>query len=507
MTTLVASKNNQYIELCEMPEGEVAGRAKIRASALEIHSDNSEYNSNGITWLEEYVKENIESAIGMPYVVSWLEEGRIPSDHGTMSYNEEGYVEFEGVSVGSVQEAYIDNVEIDGENKKVLMTEGYLYKQRYPEFVEWLKEEIESGTIFGSIEINGKGSNKQIEYLNGATDADGNKLMGRVPTVFDFTGLAILYLSEPSDRNSIVFEVNNKEDAIKGDSNMTNKKKVAKGKSVEINKLSYEDILALTVRAFHKSMGIDEYCFDYYPYRFYPIDSQIVFARWDKPGEYYMVNYSIENTTVTLSDIVRVEEDWQPASDSEPVEVNTDKIKELINNEKGGTKTMSEEKNNENKVAELSSQVTELNQKVTELNTETEEKDKKINELNEALTEANKKLEEVNEKYKELEEEYNQCKEEKNSLEEEKKKAEVNTYFEEQIPKNKFEEEEINTLKEYVEKCDLEGLKKAEAELIVKRFKEGKLDNDVETNDKKEDNFIKTKEETVDKVEEAKELF
>ena len=102
------TSNDQYIEICEMPEEEVAGRVKIKMSALAIHPDNSQYNSNGITWLEQYINDNLKSAIGMPYVVSWFdEENQIPSDHGTMSYNEEGYVEFEGVSVGSVQDAYI----------------------------------------------------------------------------------------------------------------------------------------------------------------------------------------------------------------------------------------------------------------------------------------------------------------------------------------------------------------------------------------------------------------
>ena len=83
-----------------MSQEDVAGRVKIRMSALEIVPNNSFYNSNGISWLEEYINENIKSAIGMPYVVSWLdEENQIPSDHGTMSFNIDGLAEFDGVSV------------------------------------------------------------------------------------------------------------------------------------------------------------------------------------------------------------------------------------------------------------------------------------------------------------------------------------------------------------------------------------------------------------------------
>jgi hypothetical protein len=92
-------------------------------------------------------------------------------------------------------------------------------------------------------------------------------------------------------------------------------------------------------------------------------------------------------------------------------------------------------------------------------------------------------------------------------METEKKQAEVNAYFETEIPKNKFEEAEINSLKEYVEKCDLEGLKKAEGDLIIKKFKEGTALS-TETNSKKEENlFFHTKEENLDDVEAGKALF
>ena len=88
-------------------------------SALEIVPDNSQYNDNGITWLEQYVRDNIKSAIGMPYGFMVDQENQIPSDRGTMKFDEEGYVEFEGVSVGSVQDAYIEDIEIDGVMKKL----------------------------------------------------------------------------------------------------------------------------------------------------------------------------------------------------------------------------------------------------------------------------------------------------------------------------------------------------------------------------------------------------
>lgn len=493
--SLILKNNNQYIEICEMPEEELAGRAKIKMSACEIYPDRSRYNDNGITWLEEYVKDNMKSAIGMPYVVSWLdEEEQIPSDHGRQSYDEEGNVQFEGDSVGSVQDVYIEEMEINGEIKKLLMTEGYIYKQRYPKFYKWLKEKIKNGeNIYGSIEINGKGNSKKIEYLDGAFDEDGNLKVGRVPTVFDYSGLAILYLVEPADKASMVFEVNDK----KEDNVVDNMKYI-----IEINKLDWNDIAALLTRAFNKAFNSDMY---YYIHKLYPETKEAVFCHWDNPGIYYMTTYSINDNQVSIGEIVQVEEDWKPISDIPSIKINKEEIQKRI---KGGLSNMGDVKELEKKIDELNNKVTELNSKVTELNSVNEEKDKKIAELNELLVEANKALEDMKKEKEAVSEELNALKEYKEKRELEDKKAEVNAYFENEIPKNGFDEAEVNYLKEYVEKCDLEGLKRAEADLIVKKFKEKKSEEiDTEVNTSGSANFISTKEETISDLEAGKSLF
>lgn len=478
MNKLILNKDNRYIEICELPEEDLAGKTKIRMSALKIHEDNTEFNSNGITWIEKYVEDNIASMIGSPYVVSWLdEENQIPSDHGSMSFDKDGNVIFKGVAVGAVQDAFVDTVEIDGVDTKVLMTEGYIFTQRYNKFVEWLKYEVENGKVYGSVEINGKGKSKSIEYLDGGYDENGNLKDGRVPTVFDFTALAILYIVDPADKNSVVFEVNTKE----GDSDL---KVIQKGKSVEINKLSYSDLAEIVYRAFMEAMGADYYD-DFCIHRFYPTSSEVVFSNWSKPGIYYMTSYVFENAVIKLGDIVQVEEDWVPVSGAEPVEVNISK---------GGNKRiMDEKKELQEKISILSKEIGEINAKVEGLNTTIEEKDVKIAELNEALVTANKSLEELSAKYEELEIERNTYKEEKEKMDREKLQAEVNAYFKEEIPKNKFAQEEIDSLKEYVEKCDLEGLKNAEANLIVKKYKE-KVSEVVTNTAKDEDLFFSTKE-------------
>ncbi len=140
--------------------------------------------------------------------------------------------------------------------------------------------------------------------------------------------------------------------------------------------------------------------------------------------------------------------------------------------------------------------VAELNKNIEDKTAEISSLQATIAETNEALVNANKLMEEANANTKALEDELNTCKTELNTFKEkealaetEKVKAEVNAYFENEISKNGFEEAEVNSLQEFVEKCDLDGLKKAEAELCAKKFKEllQKGDANVETNAKKDD--------------------
>jgi len=539
--------NNTYIEICEMSEEDVAGRSKIRMSALEIVPDNSRYNSNGISWLEEHINENIKSAIGMPYVVSWLdEENQIPSDHGTMSFNEDGYAEFEGVSVGSVQECYIEDVEIDGVTKKLLMTEGFLYSQRYPLFVKWLKGEIATNKVYGSIEINGKGKEKKIGYLNGSVNEDGSMLDGRIPTKFDMTGLAILYLTEPSDKNSIVFEINSKKDDLDINNNPTletgkednilpdDNPNPENNTSIEINELDINDLATLIQNAFNRKFTIEnsdsenDYHY-YYIHKFYPTNSTFIMKSYSCTGEYYGSSYTVENSKVIIGNIIKVEEGWKPVDGEQSVEVNNVLIN-ILNNQKNNQTKEENKKMDEKIVLELNQKIEDkineintltnsleqkgveinsltksLEEKATEIKALTEkaqELDGKVVELNTTIVEVNKLLESEKAEKESLTVEVNSFREEKIKADSEAKIAEVNSYFETEITKNGFEESEVNSLKTFVEAIDLEGLKKAEAELCAKKFKEMIASQDtsgVETNTKN-DMFISIKEKEMKKV-------
>ena len=531
------------VEINELPEDKMAGRVKIRMSAHKIVDKQSfeTANENGICWLEEYVQENIDTCIGIPYVVDWMyskEEG-IPSGHGNMKYTDDGEVVFEGESVGSVQNAFIEDIEIDGEIKKVLMTEGYIYEQRNKPLVEFLKKQKEKGNkIYGSIEINGKNGSKNIEYLDGNKNSDGTLKMDRVPVKYGYSGLSILYIDPPADRSSQIFEVNSKqedldintnnnkitrkEEDILGDKNM---KLISKGKTIELNNLTSWEIETLLEKAFRIAIGdiFESEEHGYYVDKLYPINTEFIIRKWSRNevASFYKSSYSIdENNNVTLGDVYEVEENWTPVNNEKPIEMNTDnnnnitkeennkmdekivlelnqKIEDKINEINTLTKSL------EQKEVEINTLTKSLEEKVIEINTLTEkvkESDNKVVELNTTIVEVNKLLESEKTEKESLIVEVNSFREEKTKLESEAKIAEVNAYFENEITKNGFEESEVNSLKSFVDVVDLDGLKKAEAELCAKKFKEMiAKDASVETNIKN-DMFIAIKEKDIKRI-------
>lgn len=384
------------IEINELKEDRKRGRLNITITALSIHN-RGEWNKRGMTWLEKYVKDNLNSAIGMPIVVSWLVDKEIPSDHGTYDFDEEGNrIFYDSDTVGSVQDAWIQDVEIDGIKGKKLVCKGYIYSQRYPKFCKWLKSQVEiSEHVKGSVEADGKGDSRDIIYETGdGHNADGSWEMGRIPKIFDFTGLCILcpHVVKPADDGSEVIEINSLNHS---------------GKTVDI-----------------KTNNLKE--------------------------------------------------------ESEMAEVNTDSVVELNNKIVNQATEINELQRQINeKDAELNKYKEELNvlkEKESELNACKEELNalkEKETELNSLLVEANKSVESQKTQLAELNSEIEPLRQLKSDVEHEKVKAEINSYYENIVKENGFSEAELNSLKtDYVEKCDLTGLKEKEANLCINKFKE-----------------------------------
>lgn len=204
-------KSKEKLEICsysifEMAaERSISGRRPVKLILHEIHSDITQWQSNGISWNEQYTQENLDSVVGMSLCVEFLDDDRkLPYGHGLTEIRDNMPLFEDATMVGVCDKAYIDDVEIDGESKRALIAEGHLDEMRYPKFVEWLQAKLQNGDVKGSVEIVGKPENDKRIIYDG-----GWKEKGRVPQIYDYSGYAILGI-RPADDTAIVLELNNK---------------------------------------------------------------------------------------------------------------------------------------------------------------------------------------------------------------------------------------------------------------------------------------------------------
>lgn len=200
---------NKILELSS--RSSKGGRRKIKMVLLTLHNE-GETNLNGISWKEEYVLNNLESIKGIPICASFVdsEDKEIPLDHGYTETVELGDGKSEPLfnnseCCGVIEDAKIEDLEIDGEMKRVLVGYGVLFYQRYKKFCDYVKENILLSEVKSSIEIVGKDGGA-IVYDGGYNE----KL--RYPQVFDFSATAILGSVKEADENCYVLEVAQKKE-------------------------------------------------------------------------------------------------------------------------------------------------------------------------------------------------------------------------------------------------------------------------------------------------------
>lgn len=182
------------------------GRRYIKMALLTIHENEDETNLNGLHWKEKYVLNNLDTAKNMPICCEFTDETKtVPLGHGyteqIVDDNGNAMPVFENSEVvGTIEKAQIEKITINGEDKRVLVGEGYLYNQRYPNFVKWLKENMAENYIKSSIEIVGTEENDNHIVYEGEATEDY-----RVPMEFSYSGTCILSVKE-ADENAIVLE-------------------------------------------------------------------------------------------------------------------------------------------------------------------------------------------------------------------------------------------------------------------------------------------------------------
>lgn len=210
---------NNILEISK--QASKGGRVPIKIALLKIHNDPNETNKNGLHWKREYVQKEIDSTKMMPICAEFTSADKdIPLGHGLTGsmINQDGLEEPEFLNsetVGVIESASIEEFKNDDDSYELLVGNGYLYNQRYPKFVSWVRQKYATNEVDTSIEIIGLPENDNKIIYEEETPTDEY----RTPKEFLFSGTAILSIS-PADDNAIVLEVAQKQNRKKEEQNM-----------------------------------------------------------------------------------------------------------------------------------------------------------------------------------------------------------------------------------------------------------------------------------------------
>lgn len=188
------------------------GYKNFKLSLLEIHSDScvvdgvgTEYNDNGITWLNKYIERYKDTLVDSDVTVEFATEDRTDIiGHGETGEIKDGVpILSNATTIGHFTKSYVSEVtDNDGNKKSVLIGEGYLDYMRYPNCIDLLEEKLSNGeAVYGSVEILKTGDNESIVYEN------GYKEKGRIPCEYCFSGYALLGIAPPADYSAQLLEL------------------------------------------------------------------------------------------------------------------------------------------------------------------------------------------------------------------------------------------------------------------------------------------------------------
>lgn len=178
--------------------------AEVYSSDVVINEVGTKFNDNGCTFLAECCQKNIDSIKGMSLTCEFLDDERTEiCGHGETGEFEDGIPLFNNASIiGTFEKGYIEEINVEGDNRNFLIGEGYIDAFRYKPFLNKLEEKISNNeTVQGSVEIFRTDNNDEIVYRY------GYKEKGRIPEEFIFSGYALLGV-RPSDMQAKLLELN-----------------------------------------------------------------------------------------------------------------------------------------------------------------------------------------------------------------------------------------------------------------------------------------------------------
>lgn len=213
---IYARKGGENLKSFELAQSEKNGKRRFKAILHEIYPDScidkkngvgTMYNENGITWIRSYCEQALPTLIGRSIKCEFIDDERTElCGHGETDI-EDGLPIYENaVMIGVFDKGYIQDIETEEGTKTVCIGEGTIDAECYNNFCKKLDADIAAGNPpHGSVEIQRTNGNDSILYKYGYKDK------GRIPSIFEYSGYALLGV-KPADETAKLIELNNKEE-------------------------------------------------------------------------------------------------------------------------------------------------------------------------------------------------------------------------------------------------------------------------------------------------------
>lgn len=381
-------------------------------------------NGNGLDFKEEYVNTYKDTIINKPVVAKYIPLQDDLGGHEPIFDANGNIIGLETIAIGTIKEAWIDNLEIDSETTvKALYAKADLWNYKYPEIVSCVERLFNSGNADSSVEVEiysyGENPTQEYRYATNYTYI-GNALLGSTIQPADFNA-GVISIAQKEIAMAVKNDLQNLEkDEQKGVKEMSKTEVFNKGNNIkfhiEASELSHDDIRQQIYNFINPvNPETDERSYKYWIREVF--QTYFIIEGWDD-DKLYKVNYSVDGESVSInSEWTEVEITYQAVGSNLETEINT--LTTQLNQAKEELSSMSETKTQE--VVELESKITELESKIAELNSTivSQEESKtelegKIQELSsevetlkpfkEQIEKAEKeaKVQELNEKYSKL---------------------------------------------------------------------------------------------------------
>lgn len=177
-------------------------------SVINNVGTNGHWNENGITFLEQYAVNNLDSIKDMSITCDFIDKDKTEvSGHGeTGEITDDGLPKFEADIIGHFTEGFIDEFDDNGSTGRAVFGKGVIDEMRHADFVAQIETNMANGIApSGSIEILHPTDSDSIVYLNGKFE------QGRVPVRYVHSGFSLV--SNPADKASKMVELNNKKES------------------------------------------------------------------------------------------------------------------------------------------------------------------------------------------------------------------------------------------------------------------------------------------------------